>query len=279
MSKQQIDKAGKVIQPKAKTEQAERRSETGPLTNNLNENSVTQLQQTAGNEAVQRMMAQRAEAGPSVVDEETADSIQRQKGHGQQLDGGIAKQAGNVMGRDFDDVTVHTDAEADKVSRQLGARAFTTGNDIFFREGEYDPQSRSGHELISHELTHVGQQRGGQVPGVQGKLSVNDPNDKFEAEADNTARQVVDQSAQPASVQRAPEEEDVQMKAEDEEVQTKEDEEVQMQEDEEVQMQEDEEVQMQEDEEVQMKEDEEVQMQEDEEVQMQEDEEVQAKRA
>jgi hypothetical protein len=40
------------------------------------------------------------------------------------------------------------------------ARAFTTGQDLFFRGGEYNPGSRGGQELIAHELTHVVQQTG-----------------------------------------------------------------------------------------------------------------------
>ena len=47
--------------------------------------------------------------------------------------------------------------------RQLGARAFTTGQDVFFREGEYSPGSDSGRKLIAHELTHVVQQGTGEI--------------------------------------------------------------------------------------------------------------------
>jgi hypothetical protein len=61
---------------------------------------------------------------------------------------------------DFSGVKVHTDTEADIMNRQLNARAFTTGQDIFFREGEYSPSSGSGQKLIAHELTHVVQQTG-----------------------------------------------------------------------------------------------------------------------
>ena len=40
----------------------------------------------------------------------------------------------------------------------MGARAFTTGNDIFFRQGEYKPGNDEGKEILAHELTHVMQQ-------------------------------------------------------------------------------------------------------------------------
>jgi hypothetical protein len=40
----------------------------------------------------------------------------------------------------------------------LSARAFTIGNDIFFKQGEYNPTSTEGQKLITHELTHTIQQ-------------------------------------------------------------------------------------------------------------------------
>ncbi len=64
------------------------------------------------------------------------------------------------MGRDFSGVKIHTGQESDNLNQELGARAFTKGNDIFFREGEYNPGSSSGQELLAHELTHVVQQGG-----------------------------------------------------------------------------------------------------------------------
>lgn len=62
------------------------------------------------------------------------------------------------MGVDFSRVKVHTDAKSDQLNRSIQAKAFTTGQDVFFRHGAYDPSSRGGQELIAHELTHVVQQ-------------------------------------------------------------------------------------------------------------------------
>lgn len=189
----------------------------------LNADKMARLQQTVGNTAVQRFLAQRSGGGPSAVDDETAAAINSSRGSGQALDGEIAQRAGNTMGRDLSDVTVHTDSQADQLSRQLGAKAFTTGNDIYFRDGAYDPGSSDGQHLIAHELTHVVQQ--GSAAPVQAKMTVNDPNDKYEAEADNVADMVMNQ----------PEEEEEMLQAQEEE------EELQMQE-----MPEEDELQMQE---------------------------------
>ena len=64
------------------------------------------------------------------------------------------------MGYDFSNVRVHTDTEASDLSHQLEARAFTTGNDIFFQEGDYQPDTEDGMKLLGHEMTHVVQQEG-----------------------------------------------------------------------------------------------------------------------
>jgi hypothetical protein len=156
----------------------------------LTDNNVTRMQQTVGNTAAQRIIAQRSGDGQAEVDDDIANNIHSQRGSGQTINDDIAAKAGGVMGHDLSNVRVHTDSNADTLSRQLNAKAFTTGNDIFFQQGAYNPTSSEGQHLISHELTHVVQQ-GASVPSVQGKLSVNDPNDQYEAEADHVADMVM----------------------------------------------------------------------------------------
>ena len=65
-----------------------------------------------------------------------------------------------AMGADFSRVKVHPDAQSDRLNRAISAKAFTTGQNIFFRAGAYAPGSRAGQKLIAHELTHVLQQNG-----------------------------------------------------------------------------------------------------------------------
>lgn len=59
---------------------------------------------------------------------------------------------------DFGNVRVHNDTEAARLSSRLSARAFATGNHIFFNRGEYRPETSSGRHLLAHELTHTIQQ-------------------------------------------------------------------------------------------------------------------------
>jgi Domain of unknown function (DUF4157) len=93
---------------------------------------------------------------------------------------------------------VHTGADSQQLNRSLGAKAFTTGSDIFFGEGA----SPADKGLLAHELTHVVQQR--DMAGG-GPMTVGPAGDAYEAEAEATAA-AVSSGAAPAA-QRAPEDE------------------------------------------------------------------------
>jgi hypothetical protein len=93
-------------------------------------------------------------------------SIQSARGSGQSLDPSLQAKMGEAMGADFSSVKVHTDSQSDQLNKSIQAKAFTTGQDVFFRQGAYDPGSRGGQELIAHELTHVVQQSGGKAAGI-----------------------------------------------------------------------------------------------------------------
>lgn len=74
---------------------------------------------------------------------------------GSALPGGLQESMGSALGADFSGVRVHTGPGADRASGQISARAFTRGQDVYFRSGEYDPVSQGGQHLIAHELAHV----------------------------------------------------------------------------------------------------------------------------
>ena len=65
--------------------------------------------------------------------------------------------------RDFSGVRIHSDANADRLARQIHARAFTHGSDIYFARSQYQPASQQGRHLLAHELAHVVQQSDGRV--------------------------------------------------------------------------------------------------------------------
>jgi outer membrane protein OmpA-like peptidoglycan-associated protein len=85
--------------------------------------------------------------------------LNQARGGGSPLDAAFRAKIEPAMGADFSGVRVHTDSQADQMSQAIQAKAFTTGSDVFFRQGAYEPGSRGGQELIAHELTHVVQQQ------------------------------------------------------------------------------------------------------------------------
>jgi Domain of unknown function (DUF4157) len=105
-------------------------------------------------------MAMRSPNGGMDASADLENEINRNRGIGQPLDAGLQQSMGQVFGADFSGVRVHADAQSDQLNRSIQARAFTTGQDMFFRQGAYQPGSRGGQELIAHELTHVVQQNG-----------------------------------------------------------------------------------------------------------------------
>ncbi|MBO9205497.1 MULTISPECIES: eCIS core domain-containing protein [Niastella] len=64
----------------------------------------------------------------------------------------------NVFGTNFSNVRIHANDQAANMSEAISARAFTFGNNIYFNKGQFSPDTKSGTQLLAHELTHVVQQ-------------------------------------------------------------------------------------------------------------------------
>ena len=182
-------------EPKETAEPSARRKETAAEPQGFAQ-SVLSLQRRHGNRYVQRMATDLRNGGGLEPDVESG--IQRARGGGSALDGPVRGRMESAFGADFSGVRIHTGSEADYLNRSVSARAFTTGQDIFFRQGEYNPGTSGGRELLAHELTHVVQQNGAPV---QAKLTLGPVDDPAEREADETARQVVRRET--AAVQRS----------------------------------------------------------------------------
>lgn len=178
---------------------------------------IAYLQRTVGNQAVNQLLASederlrvglppatttddsatavgevvhRKSAAPRIgrdggpVPDDLAERIQSQSGSGAALDPDTSARMETAFGDSFSDVRIHADGEADALNQNVGAVAFTLGNDIFFRRGAYAPGAPDGRELLGHELTHVVQQRSMQSSGP---LQVGPADDFFEHEADEHA--------------------------------------------------------------------------------------------
>jgi hypothetical protein len=127
------------------------------------------LQREAEEDEMQPMRLQREEVdmmGSFDAGEEVESGIASTRGSGQALPDETRGMMESKMGHDFSGVSVHTDAQSDSLNRSVGAKAFTTGSDVYFSEGAFNPGSKDGQQLLAHELTHVVQQ-GGAAPKVQ----------------------------------------------------------------------------------------------------------------
>ena len=126
--------------------------------------SVQRQEMQEDEELQMKSLVQRREnIGGGEASTDLESSIQSARGSGQSLDANLQRSMGQAMGADFSGVKVHTDSQSDQLNKSIQAKAFTTGQDVFFRQGAYEPSSQGGQELIAHELTHVVQQNGGAV--------------------------------------------------------------------------------------------------------------------
>ncbi|MEI8382941.1 MAG: DUF4157 domain-containing protein [Planctomycetota bacterium] len=95
------------------------------------------------------------------------------------------------FGTNLSSVRVHTDSAADRAAASVQAKAFTTGQDVYFRAGQYQPESKAGNHLLVHEVAHTVQQGNGS--GAISRMAethdwqVSQPHDSHEREAERAA--------------------------------------------------------------------------------------------
>ncbi|WP_028981033.1 DUF4157 domain-containing protein [Sporocytophaga myxococcoides] len=138
------------------------KSVVNKITNPSNDWTTSEnINAISGNTQVsQRIMKM---AGPDEISEPESDvegKIESSRGRGSALPDSVKTPMENAFGADFSKVKIHTDNNSDKLNKTIQAKAFTTGSDIFFKSGEFKPESKEGQELVAHELTHVQQQTG-----------------------------------------------------------------------------------------------------------------------
>jgi hypothetical protein len=100
---------------------------------------------------------------------------------------------------DFSAVRIHRSPAVDQATSALHARALTSGHDVLFRSGLFQPGTTSGNRLLAHELAHVIQQQKGS-PGAAIDGGSTDP---LEVAAEKAADQAVSGAAVTAVTNRA----------------------------------------------------------------------------
>jgi hypothetical protein len=132
---------------------------------NTSENQTIQREEMSSDEALrmQAVMQHDSQGEAMATTPALETSINQAKGSGQPLPSTILQPMQKAFGADFRGVRVHADAQSDRLNQSIQAKAFTTGQNIFFKHGEYNPGNQQGQELLAHELTHVVQQNGNAI--------------------------------------------------------------------------------------------------------------------
>jgi hypothetical protein len=139
-------------------------------------------------QAISRMRDGEGLLANGTVHPDVEATIAARRGRGSPLPGPLADRFAGVLGGWVKNVGVHTDATADALARSVSARAFATGNEIFFAHGEYRPDTPEGKKLIAHEVAHTEQQLN--APAV-GPMNVSYPGDELEHRADVVAGELL----------------------------------------------------------------------------------------
>jgi peptidoglycan hydrolase-like protein with peptidoglycan-binding domain len=132
-------------EPEEKEKEAEENVQTKPLTT-----------------SIMPMVQRDAVSDEGMVSGAIEGRLQSTKGQGNPLPDEVRSFMEPRFGVDLGDVRVHTGNAATQMNQELGAQAFTYGNDIYYGNGK----TPGRNVLTAHELTHVLQQTG----GVQTKL-------------------------------------------------------------------------------------------------------------
>ena len=144
------------------------------------------LQRMAGNAAVATVLQRKAGSDEDLDGSGVKDAVSRS---GEKLDDQTSSRLSTGFGVDPSGVELVRD---DASTTGVQAKAYTVDNKIVV-PSSFDTSSTDGQRTLAHEFTHVQQQAAGPVDGTPaaGGVSVSDPSDKYEREAESNADRVM----------------------------------------------------------------------------------------
>jgi hypothetical protein len=92
---------------------------------------------------------------PRAVSPALAELIADARGRGAALPPALRSAMEAQLGGNHAAVRVHVGDDAARAAASLGARAFTSGKDVFFGDGAWQPELPAGRALLAHELVHT----------------------------------------------------------------------------------------------------------------------------
>jgi outer membrane protein OmpA-like peptidoglycan-associated protein len=152
-------------------------SEIGRVSNSLHGNALQRLcsrcQEENNSDLDDRNIQAKEIPGNVAEASPTATTrIEQLRGHGSPLPHTEQAFFESRMGHDFSRVRVHTNSAAAASARDINALAYTTGHDIVFGAGQYQPSTVAGRMLMAHELTHVVQQGGSSAMNARASTTI-----------------------------------------------------------------------------------------------------------
>ncbi len=163
---QPMEEEEEMLQPKIQMQSEEEEEPIQMMCAECNNEQMVQKQPMEEEEELIQPKSDQNQTA-NVAGKNLQSQIQNTRGSGVALDKGTQAFMGNRFGTDFSHVNIHNNDQSHQLNRQLNARAFTIGNDIYFNRGNYNPASPSGRHLLAHELTHVVQQGTTLQPMIQ----------------------------------------------------------------------------------------------------------------
>ena len=158
------------------------------------EEDEDELQMKLVNSSIQRqeMPEEEEEEGNQPAQTKRASSVllteQRTSNEGAptKLPEDVKKKMEASFQADFSEVNIYPESQS---AKDVGALAYTQGENVHFSPGQFKPDTNSGQELIGHEITHVVQQRQGRVQPTSevAGMPLND-NNGLESEADSLGK-------------------------------------------------------------------------------------------
>lgn len=167
---------------------------------NHHEQSILQLQRRIGNHAVLRLLRANTIEPNDIKEFNSTDAnlriTTRYSNRPHSLDKVLSDETKgtqiphkdemeNRFGANFQNVQAIMSGDAKNISEKLGAKAFTYGNNIIFKENPPDKKT------VAHELTHVLQQTRPNYSSNNGGYEVSSHNSAAEREAENISEALV----------------------------------------------------------------------------------------
>jgi hypothetical protein len=151
----------------------------------MDADATVRLQRSAGNAAVTSMV----ESAPPTPGDLVRDVV---SSPGRPLDGATSSVLASAVGQDVSAMRVHEGPQAAASARAIDADMFLSGDHLVAPRG-IDVRSDEGLFKTVHEATHFTQQARGPVSGTDNGdgLSISDPSDAFEQQADAVASEAV----------------------------------------------------------------------------------------